>query len=81
MPKRPYPRWQRRHEAVLLWCLKNPTKPLRHCAGETGYSESHLSRIVNSPDFQRHYRAARKFIEEEICRSYVSRLRRVPDEA
>ena len=81
MPKRPYPRWQRRHEAVLLWCLKNLAKPLKECARETGYSEGQVYRIVNSPDFQRHYRAARDLIEEEICRSYVSRLRRVPDGA
>ena len=58
MPKRPYPRWQRRHETVLLWCLQNPGKKLRNCAKETGYSRTHVSRIINSPDFKRHYSAA-----------------------
>ncbi len=74
MPKRPYPRWQRRHEAVLLWLLQRPWAKLHECARATGYSPSQVSRIVTSPDFQRHYRAARKFIEEEISRSYIRRL-------
>ena len=25
MPKRPYPRWQRRHDGVLLYLLKHPS--------------------------------------------------------
>lgn len=47
---------------------------MKLCARETGYSQSHVSRIVNSPDFLRHYRAARKIIEEEISRSVIRRL-------
>ena len=70
MPKRPYPRWQRRHEAVLLWLLRNPTKPLKLCARETGYSQSHVSRIVNSPDFQRHYCSARDVIRSETMPAF-----------
>jgi hypothetical protein len=65
MPQRPYPRWQRRHEAVLLWLLQNPTKSLKLCARQTDYSPSQVSRIVNSPDFQRHYRVARDVIRSE----------------
>ena len=76
LPKRPYPRWQRRHEGVLLWLLERPWATLKECARATGYSPSQLSRIVNSPDYQRRYRAARKIIEEEISRSYVRRLDR-----
>ena len=74
MPKRPYPRWQRRHECVLDWLLERPWATLEECAFATGYSPSQLSRIVNSPDYQRRYRAARKIIEEKISRLYLSRL-------
>ncbi len=73
MPSRPYPHWQRRHEAVLYWMLQNPRRPLKDCARETGYSPSHVSRIYNSPDFQRHYQSARKIIEEEISRAAIAR--------
>ena len=65
MPKRPYPRWQRRHEAVLLWLLQNLSKSMKLCARETGYSPSQVSRIFNSPDFQHHYRTARDVIRSE----------------
>ena len=58
MPKRPYPRWQRRHEAILLWLLENPPKKLKDCAAATGYSRTHISRIINSPDFRTRYDGA-----------------------
>ncbi len=73
MPQRPYPRWQRRHEAVLLWLLRNPTKAFKQCAEETGYSASHVSRIFNSPDFQRHYRGARDVIRSETMPEFYQR--------
>ena len=74
MPKRPYPRWQRRHEGVFRLLLQRPRTTLKECARATGYSPSQISRIVNSPDYQRHYRAARKIINEEISRSVIRRL-------
>ena len=74
MPKRPYPRWQRRHEGVFRLLLQRPRTTLKECARATGYSPSQISRIVNSPDYQRHYRAARKIIDEEISRSVIRRL-------
>ena len=80
MPKRPYPRWQRRHEGVFRLLLQRPRTTLKECARATGYSPSQISRIVNSPDYQRHYRAARKIIDEELFRSYISRLRGVRNE-
>jgi hypothetical protein len=49
--------------------LQSPTKPFKDCARETHCSPSHVSRIFNSPDFQRHYQAARKIIGEEISRA------------
>lgn len=74
MPKRPYPRWRRRHDGVLQWLLQHPAGTLKDCARATGYSPSQISRIVNSPDYQRRYRAARKIIEAEISRSVIRRL-------
>jgi hypothetical protein len=73
MPKRPYPRWQRRHSAVLQWLLVHPVQTLNECARANNYSPSQISRIVNSPDFQRHYRIARSIIEEEITMSVIKR--------
>ena len=75
MPKRPYPHWQRRHDAVLQWLLQRPWEKLNDCARATGYSPSQISRIVNSPDFRAHYRAAHKIIEADISRSIIARLR------
>ena len=57
MPKRPYPSWQRRHEAVLIWLFGNTSKKLGDCAAATGYSVTHLSRIINAPDFRHRYKA------------------------
>ena len=55
MVARPYPSWQRRHESVLLWLMENRSKKLRDCAAATGYSVTHISRIINAPDFRRRY--------------------------
>ena len=55
MPKRPYPRWQRRHEGVLIYLLKHPSATLAQCAQATGYSLSQVSRITCSSDFNRRY--------------------------
>ncbi len=74
MPKRPYPRWQRRHESVFRLLLRRPRTTLKECARATGYSPSQISRIVNSPDYQRRYDAARKIIDAEISRSVIRRL-------
>ncbi|MCH9053038.1 MAG: hypothetical protein IIA72_18580 [Proteobacteria bacterium] len=74
MPKRPYPRWQRRHEAVLLWLLENPPKKLKDCAAATGYSRTHISRIINSPDFRARYEAAVDAGRAEAYRRYFARL-------
>jgi hypothetical protein len=55
MPKRPYPRHQRRHAAVLLSLLQNPLQTQKELAAATGYSASQISRILCSPDFQAQY--------------------------
>jgi hypothetical protein len=55
MPKRPYPRYQRRHDAILLRILENPSLTQKEIAQATGYSPSQVSRILCSPDFQVQY--------------------------
>jgi hypothetical protein len=52
MPKRPYPRYQRRHHSILLAVCRNPGIKQWDIAAQTGYSPSHVSRILCSPDFQ-----------------------------
>jgi hypothetical protein len=58
MTKRPYPRYQRRHDAILLSILKNPLQTNKEIAKATGYSPSQISRILCSPDFLEFYDAA-----------------------
>jgi len=55
MPKRPYPRYRRRHDAILLRILENPSLTQKELAAATGYSASQVSRIMCSPDFQAQY--------------------------
>jgi hypothetical protein len=55
MPKRPYPRYQRRHDAIMLRILENPMLTQKELAAATGYSASQVSRILCSPDFQAQY--------------------------
>jgi winged helix-turn-helix DNA-binding protein len=55
MPKRPYPRYQRRHHAILLSICRDPSKKQKEIAKETGYSPSQVSRILCSPDFHEVY--------------------------
>jgi hypothetical protein len=55
MPKRPYPRYQRRHDAILLSILARPFQTQKEIAAATGYSASQISRILCSPDFQAQY--------------------------
>lgn len=59
MPKRPYPTWRRRHEALLEYLLAFPGATQKQAAAETGYSASQVSRIVNAEDFRVLYDAAR----------------------
>jgi len=56
MAHRNYPTWQRRHEAVLQYMLRCPSAHYREISQATGYSESHLSRITNAPEFRRRHR-------------------------
>lgn len=53
-----YPSWQRRHEAVLQFILRNPAARNGEVARQTGYSEWHISRITRSPEFESRLRPA-----------------------
>jgi hypothetical protein len=55
MPKRPYPRHRRQHNAILVSILQNPLQTNKEIAKATGYSPSQVSRIVCSPEFQSLY--------------------------
>ena len=72
MPKRPYPRWQRRHEGVLLWLLEHPWATLEQCAHATGYSPSQVSRITCAPEFRHRYTAALEAARRDAVRRSLS---------
>ncbi len=70
-PKRHYPLWQRRHNAVLIYFLANPTATRDECARATRYSRTHVSRICNSEEFKKRYRAAFDAVRSEVARNVV----------
>lgn len=72
MPRRPYPAWQRRHEAVLLYLLERPAARLDEVARATGYTRWQISRIVHSPEFARRYRAALDAAQFDAAKELVS---------
>jgi hypothetical protein len=45
-------KWQRRHEGVLLYVLRNPAAKQYEIARQTGYSKWHVCRIMRSPEFE-----------------------------
>ena len=55
MPKRPYPSWQRRHTAIMLYLLEHLGAKNKDIATATGYSASQVSRIMCSPAFEEAY--------------------------
>ena len=74
MTRRPYPSWQRRHDAVLRLIVDEPRMTLARIAAATGYSPWQVSRIINSPDFQERHEQMRKIIQRELARRYVERF-------
>ena len=68
MPKRPYPTWQRRHDAILLYLSRHPAAKQKEIAKATGYSASQISRILCSEDFQLTWAelCSNQFIEARI---------------
>ena len=74
MPRRPYPRWQRRHEAILRLMMEKPHLMRPQIASATGYSRWQVSRIINSPDFRARYRELRAVIDRKLANHYLERL-------
>ena len=70
----PYPRWQRRHEGVLLWLIEHASGTLSECAKVTGYSPAHLSRIMCSPDFRARLSMLRAEQERQVLARVMERL-------
>jgi hypothetical protein len=66
-----YPNWCRRHANVLKWLIEHPANKQKDCARALGYSESQVSRIVNSPGFKMRFR---EFMGREFERIIESRL-------
>lgn len=40
------------HEAICLWLIENPHRPLRDCAAYFGYTQAWLSTVIHSDAFQ-----------------------------
>jgi hypothetical protein len=75
MPRRrPYPRWQRRHEAILRLMVEKPHLMRSQIASATGYSRWQVSRIMNAPDFRARYRELRAVIDRQLANRYLERL-------
>jgi hypothetical protein len=50
--------WNRRHDALLSWCVANPHKPLREAAVELGYGRQYINAVCQSDLFQSAYKEA-----------------------
>jgi len=74
MERRHYPRWQRRHEAILRMILEKPRLARAEIAAATRYSPWQVSRIINSPDFRARFEQMRAVINQELAHRYVERL-------
>jgi hypothetical protein len=72
MPKRPYPTWQRRHDAILLYVLEHPGAKQKDIAAATGYTPSHVSRILASPDFAMVYADLRSKVATQAILKFLS---------
>ena len=70
LPRHQYPRWRRRHQAVLEFVAANPMAKRDAVALATGYSPWQVSRIIHSPDFR-----ARLEREDRYRLDLIARLR------
>ena len=76
MPRRHYPKLQRRHDAILLEILERPCRTQKEIAKATGYSPSQVSRILCSPDFKDRYEVVFQSISID-CSAALANLRKV----
>ena len=74
LPRRPYPRWQRRHEAILRLLVEKPHLKRAEIASTAGYSRWQVSRIINAPDFRARYRELRAVIDRQLASRYLESL-------
>jgi len=74
MAPRTYPRWQRRHEAILRLIVEKPHLKRCQIASATGYSRWQVSRIMKAPDFRARYRELRAVIDRQLAASYLEHL-------
>jgi len=73
MPRRHYPKHQRRHDAILLEILGRPCQTQKEIAKATGYSPAQVSRILCSPEFQERY----ELVFQPISSAPLADLRKV----
>jgi hypothetical protein len=76
LPKRHYPKLQRRHDAILLEILGRPCQNQKEIAKATGYSPSQVSRILCSSQFQERYEGVFQSISID-CSAVLANLRKV----
>ena len=75
MPKRPYPRYQRRHDVILPTILEKPFSTQKEIAEATAYSPSQVSRIMSSPDFIERYEVIFRDLAFDARSTWLARLR------
>jgi hypothetical protein len=74
MPKRPYPNYQYRHNAILLAVCRDPSMKQKEIAKATGYSPLQVSRILCSPTFQQVYGSLIKEVAVETRSEWLTRI-------
>lgn len=67
-------RLSHRHEALANLLVLNPHLTLREISQRIGYTQAHLSRIINSDAFRRLLAERSERIAAEVCRSIPERL-------
>ena len=72
--RRTHLQWQRRHDAVLRYVLEHPTAKNQQIGNATGYSRTHISRIVNSAAFNTRYQLALNILTKEIARTRAAAI-------
>ena len=75
MSRHPYPRWQRRHEAILRLVMEKPHLMRSQIASTTGYSRWQISRIINAPGFRERYKQLRAVIDRQLADQYLKSLK------
>ena len=79
-PMTQYPRWQYRHEGLLIALVERPELTQRAIARLVGYSEWHVSRIVNSPDFQAQFHRLIEARHQVSLKAWYDRFKAVSED-